>query len=309
MTRFPHQAPFASLHDRLPYTALPDRSPLRWPGGERVAVWFVPNIEHYEYLPPESSYRVFPRTPAPDVREYSYRDYGNRVGIWRMLEAMDEYRIPCTVSLNVAVLEHYPDIGAAMQERGFDFMSHGMYNTRVVVDMDEDEERELLVACDAVLERHTGHRFRGMLGPYITGNWWSADLMAEQGMTYHADWVHDERPAPLMVRGGQRFVAMPYSYVLNDGLLFRRTHEVDGYINRAMRAFDRLDREGADGGRVMCLPIHPFLVGQPHRIRHLKRLFAYLRDRGAWIATASEIVDHYLETAYDRDLELIEEHR
>jgi allantoinase len=306
---FPHRTPFAPLHDRLPYTPLADRKPIRWPNGERVAVWVIPNIEHYEYIPPTASFRVFPRTPSPDVREYSYRDYGNRVGFWRMMEAIDEYRVPCTVSLSTAVLEHYPDVSAAMQERDFEFMSHGMYNTRVVVDMDEQEEREFLETCDRILERHTGRRYRGMLGPYIMGNWLSADLMAEQGMTYHADWVHDDRPAPLIVRGGQRFVAMPYSYVLNDGPLFRRNHEVEGYFDRAIRSFDRLDREGADGGRLMCLPIHPFLVAQPHRVRHLKRVFAHLRDRGAWIATGSDIVDHYLDTVYERDLELIEENR
>jgi hypothetical protein len=148
-----------------------------------------------------------------------------------------------------------------------------------------------------------------MLGPYIMGNARTPDLMAEQGMSYHADWVHDDRPAPLIVRSGRRFVAMPYSYVLNDGPLFRHHYEVDAYIDRARRSFDRLDREAASGGRVMALPLHPFVMGQPHRIRHLKRLFAYLRDRGAWIATASDIVDHYLRTAYDDDVALIEEHR
>ena len=304
MPTFPHRTPFAPLHDRLPYTPLPDRKPIRWPNGERVAVWIIPNIEHYEYIPPKASFRVFPRTPSPDVREYSYRDYGNRVGMWRMLEAIDEFAVPCTVSLNVGVLEHYPDVVAAMQDRGFDYMSHGTYNTRVIVDMDEAEEREFLEVCDRVLERHTGSRFKGMLAPYIMGNWSTPDLMAEHGMTYHADWVHDERPAPLIVRGGQRFVAMPYSYLLNDGKLFRGHYEVEAYFDRAMRSFDRLNREGESGGRVMALAIHPFLVGQAHVIRHLGRLFKHLRDSGAWIATAGDIVDHYLATGYDDDLAL-----
>jgi len=303
---FPHRRPFAPLHDRLPYTSLVDRKPIRWPNGERVAVWIIPNIEHYEYIPPTASFRVFPRTPSPDVREYSYRDYGNRVGMWRMLDAIDAFDVACTVSLNVGVLEHYPDIVAAMQERGFDYMSHGTYNTRIIVDMDEAEERDFLEVCDRVLERHTGTRFRGMLAPYIMGNERTPDLMAEHGMTYHADWVHDERPAPLIVRGGQRFVAMPYSYLLNDGLLYRKHYEVEAYFDRAMRSFDRLNREGASGGRVMGLAIHPFLVGQSHVVHHLERLFKHLRDGGAWIASASDIVDHYLATAYDDDLALSE---
>jgi allantoinase len=305
---FAHRAPFAPLHDRLPYTPLVDRSPIRWPNGERVAVWVVPNVEHYEYLPDEPSW-VFPRTPSPDVREYSLRDFGNRVGFWRLMEAVDACAVPCTVSLNVGVLEHFPEIGAAMRERGFDYLSHGTYNSRVVYALDEAEERELLAVCDRVLQRHTGKRFRGMFGPLATGNWRSPDVMAEHGMTYHVDWVHDDRPAPLLVRGGGRLVAMPYNFVLNDGPLFRQHYEVESYVARAMRAFDRLDREGGSSGRVMALPIHPFVLGHPHRVRHLMRLFTHLRERGAWFATASDIVDHYLATAFDDDLSLIAEGR
>jgi peptidoglycan/xylan/chitin deacetylase (PgdA/CDA1 family) len=305
----PQSSPPPREHDRFPYSPIVDRAPLRWPNGARVAVWVIPNIEHYEYIPPAASFRVFPRTPAPDVREYSYRDFGNRVGMWRMLDVIDEHAIPCTVSLNVGVLEHYPEIVVEMEARGFDYLSHGTYNTRVIVDMDEPEEREFLEVCDRVLERHTGQRFRGMLAPYIMGNWITPDLMAEHGMLYHADWVHDERPAPLVVRGGQRFVAMPYSFLLNDGKLYRKHYEVEAYFARTLRSFERLDREGASGGRVMAMAIHPFLVGQAHVVRHLSRLFAHLRDRGAWIATASDIVDHYLATAYDSDLALIERSR
>ncbi len=308
MDGFPHRSPFAPLHDRLPYTPLADRKPIRWPNGERVAVWIVPNVEHYEYIPHVSTW-AFPRTPSPDVREYSYRDYGNRVGFWRFIETVDEFAVPCTVSLNVGVLEHFPEIGAEMRARDFDYLSHGIYNSRAVYAMTEEEEREFLDVCDRVLERHTGQRFRGMFGPLATGNWRTPDLMADRGMIYHADWVHDERPAPLSVRGAKPLVAMPYNYVLNDGPLFRKHYEVETYFDRATRSFDRLHREAASGGRVMALPIHPFVLGQPHRIRHLRRIFQHLRDRGAWIATASDIVDHYLATTYDHDVELIEENR
>lgn len=300
-----HERPFAPIHDRLPYTPIVDRLPLRWPGGARVAVWVVPNIEHYEYLPPHGAIDPYPRTPHPDVRKYAYHDYGNRVGFWRLLEVLDRHDIPCTVSLNAAVLDHYPEIAAAMVDRRWDMMSHGLYNTRFLTGMDETEERAFYDACNRVLERHTGQHFTGMLGPYITGTARTPDLMAEAGMRYHADWVHDERPSPLTTASDARMVALPYSYDLNDAPLLMRSHvEGEAYARRCITNFEHLWGDSDHAGRMMCLPLHPFAVGQPHRIRHLDHVLDHLRRRGAWIATATDIVDHYLAEGYDADLEL-----
>jgi peptidoglycan/xylan/chitin deacetylase (PgdA/CDA1 family) len=300
---YPHERPFAALHDRLPYSPIVDRAPIRWPGGARVAVWVVPNIEHYELLPPPGAPDPYPRTPHPDVRKYAYHDYGNRVGLWRLVEVLDRHEVPCTVSLNVAVLDHYPEVAAVLTERRWDLMSHGLYNTRYLTGLDREGERRFLETCNRVLERHTGRHFDGMLGPNITGNEWTPDLMAEAGMRYHADWVHDERPSPLLTESGARMVALPYTYELNDAPLLMRSHvEGEGYARRCLDQFDRLHADAEQGGRMMCLVVHPFAIGQPHRIAHFDRILAHLRDRGAWIATASQLVDHYLEHHYDDDL-------
>jgi allantoinase len=305
---YPHERPLAPVHDRLPYSPIGDREPLRWPGGARVAVWVVPNIEHYEYLPPAGAVDPYPRTPHPDVRKYSYHDYGNRVGFWRMLEVLDRYDVPCTVSLNTAVLDHYPEIASAMIERAWDFMSHGLYNTRYLTGLSEDEERAFLATCNRVLERHTGHGYNGMLGPNITGNPWTPDLMVEAGMKYHADWVHDERPSPLLTRTGEPLVALPYSYELNDAPLLMRSHvEGEAYADMCIAQFDRLYAESADTGRMMAMPLHPFTIGQPHRVKHLDRVLSHLRGAGAWIANGSQIVDHYLAHNFDADLCLVGE--
>jgi allantoinase len=303
-----HERPFDPIHDRLPYSAIVEREPIRWPGGEKLAIWVVPNIEHYEYLPPRGVDDPYPRTPHPDVRKYSYHDYGNRIGLWRMLEVIDRYAIPCTASLNVAVLDHYPEVAQAMAQRDWDLMSHGMYNTRFLTGMDRTQERRFLDTCNEVLERHTGRRFDGMLGPFISGNAHTPDVMAEVGMRYHADWVHDERPSPLLTDNGARMVALPYSYELNDApLLMRSSVEGAGYADRCIAQFDRLMAEDHDGGRLMCIVLHPFAIGQPHRILHLDRVFSHFRQHdGVWIARASEIVDHYLEHHYDGDLQLSE---
>jgi peptidoglycan/xylan/chitin deacetylase (PgdA/CDA1 family) len=301
-----HERPFAPVHDRLPYSSIVDRVPIEWPNGSRVAVWVVPNVEHYEYLPPRGAVDPYPRMPHPDVRKYGYHDYGNRVGFWRVLDVMDRHEIPCTVSLNAAVLDHYPEIAQAMIERRWAFMSHGLYNTRFLDGMDRAQERRFFDECNAVLRRHTGHDFDGMLGPYITANSHTPDVMAEVGMRYHADWVHDERPSPLVTSSGARLVALPYTYELNDAPLLMRSHvEGDGYAARCIAQFDRLYDEAGDGGRMMCLVVHPFAIGQPHRITYLDRVLDHFRRRaGVWIATASDIVDHYLAHYYDLDLAL-----
>ncbi len=318
---WPHRRPFAAVHDRIPYSPIVDRAPIEWPGGALVAVWVVPNIEHYEYLPPPGTVDAYPRTPHPDVRKYAYHDYGNRVGFWRMLEVLDRHSVPCTVSLNAAVLDHYPEVAAAMVERQWEFMSHGLYNTRYLWGMSRDEELAFLQQCNRVLERHTGRRFDGMLGPNISASPWTPDLMAEVGMRYHADWVHDERPTPLLTASGRPMVALPYSYELNDAPLLMRGHvEGPAYAERAMAQFDRLYAEAATaragagagagaaggtagGGRLMCLPLHPFAVGQPHRVRHLDRLLGHIREHDrVFMARGGEIVEHYLSHNFEADL-------
>lgn len=301
---YAHEAPFDPVHDRLPYSPIVDRVPIEWPGGASVAVWVVPNIEHYEYLPPVGAANPYPRTPHPDVRKYAYHDYGNRVGFWRMLEVVDRHQVPCTASLNVAVLEHYPEIAAAMAERRWDLMSHGMYNTRFLTGLDEAEEREFYAACNRVLERNTGRRFSGMLGPFITANAATPDLMSEAGMRYHADWVHDDRPSPLQTRTGAAMVALPYSYELNDGPLLRSHMEGPEYVERCMAQLDQLRRDARRGGLMMCLPVHPFAMAQPHRIRYFDQILGYLRDHDdIWVTTAQAIVTHYLNGYHDQDLD------
>lgn len=304
---FPHNRPFSLVHDRLPYSPIVDRVPIIWQGGAPVAVWVVPNVEHYEYLPPPGAVDPYPRTPHPDVRKFSYHDYGNRVGFWRMVEVLDRHQVRATASLNVAVLDHYPEIRDAMVDRSWELMSHGLYNTRYLTGLDREQEKQLLAQCSAVVERHSGRPLRGMLGPNITANSWTPDLMAEVGMTYHADWVHDERPSPLLVPGHPPLVAIPYSYELNDAPLLMRSHvEGDLYVEMCCDQYDRLERDAlhssAPGGRLMALPLHPFVIGQAHRVGALDRVLGHLRERGAWIATASEIVDHYLDGYMEADL-------
>ena len=287
--------------NRVDYSPIIDRPIIKWPNDARVALWISPNVEHYEYMPDDDSARTpWPRTPFPDVQQYSYRDYGNRVGFWRMLETLDKYNIRCCVSLNMAVLEHFPEIRDAMVQRDYDYMSHGIYNTRYLYTYTEEQEREFYRDTIDTLKLHTGKQLKGMLGPAISGTERTPDLMAEAGLIYHTDWMHDDQPVPINVKSG-KLVSVPYSIELNDSSLLRDNHYEGDYFARICKAqFDQLYKEGAESGRVMCIALHPFLIGQPHRIKYLDDILSHIMSHdGVWQTTADDIADYYIENYYD----------
>lgn len=286
--------------DRIAYSPISDRPALRWPGGKRLALWVVPNIEHYEYLPPSNPIRnPYPRTPHPDILAYGGKDYGNRIGLWRLFEVMDRHEIRCTVSLNIAAFEHYPEILAACERRGWDYMGHGLYNTRYVWGVPEDEERAMIRDCVDTFRRLTGRQLAGWLSPALSHTLKTPDLVAEAGMKYYCDWVHDDQPFPMKVRAG-RLITVPYSVDLNDAVIHRQGYEADDFARMIRDTFDTLYREGGESGRVMCIAVHPYNMGQPHRIRHLDEALAYICSHdGVWKATGEEIADWYYANAWD----------
>ena len=289
-----------SALDRVAYMPIVDRPAIAWPGGARVAFWVSPNVEHYEYLPVFDGKRdPYPRSPYPDVQQYSYCDYGNRVGFWRMLEVLDRHDVRCTVSLNLGVLDHFPEVKAAMVERDWAFMSHGVYNTQYITTLTEAQERAFIDDNIETVMRHSGKRLKGFFGPSFTGTERTPDLLAQAGILYHCDWVHDDQPVPIKVNTG-RLVSVPYSIELNDGIVLRNHCDGEYFARICMAQFDQLYREGADSGRVMCIALHPFLIGQPHRVDHLDRVLDHILSHdGVWQTTADDIAEHYLEHHYD----------
>ena len=211
---------------------------------------------------------------------------------------LDRYNIRCTVSLNLAVFEHFPEVGNAMVERNWDFMSHGIYNTRYLTALSEEEEREFYRDNIETLKKHSGKQLKGMLGPAISGSDRTPDLMAEAGLIYHTDWMHDDQPVPIKVKSG-KLVSVPYSIELNDVPVFR---DYDGaYFSQICKdQFDTLYEEGADSGRVMCIALHPFLTGQPHKSKYLDEILDYIMSHaGVWQTTADDIAEYYISNYYD----------
>lgn len=278
--------------DRFPYSPLPTRPKLDWPGGARLALWILPNIEHYEYRPAHVNVRnPWPRMPAPDVHGYGTRDYGNRVGLWRMLDVLDRHAVRATVSLNFGVIEHYPEILAAMEARGYDYLCHGLYNTRYLWNMPEDDERAIIHDSIETLKRHTGKMLPGWFGPAVSTTLRTPDLVAEAGIRYIADYYHDDQPTPIRTAHGP-LLCVPYSMDLNDAITYRWHHEGPEFARMIRDAFDVLYAEGAESGRVMAICLHPYIYGQPHRAKYLDEALAYcLGHDGVWQATGAEIAD------------------
>ena len=293
-------APSDAAENRIAYAPIGRRPTLEWPGGARVAFWVVPNIEHYEYLPPPHPIRnAYPRMPHPDVQAYGGKDYGNRAGLWRMFDVRDRYRIRATASLNLAVIEHYPEVFAACEQRGWDYMGHGMYNTRYMWGVSEDDERAHIAQCVDLFRRHTGRQLQGWLSPALSHTLRTADLVAEAGIRYFCDLVHDDQPWPVRVRSG-RLITLPYSVDLNDAVTQRQGYEAEDFARMVIDTFDTLWREGATSPRVICIAVHPYNMGQPQRIGHLEAALAHIMGHdGVWAATGTEIADWYYRTTWN----------
>lgn len=277
-------------HGRFPYSPIVNRPPLRWPNGAHVAVWVIPNVEHFRFdLPVPGG-----RGGAPDIPSYASRDYGNRVGVWRIMRTLDRYNIRASVMLNADVCEHEPDIIREGEKRGWEWLGHGLTNSLPLAGMPPGEEERTITETVRLIEQATGRPPRGWLGPGLLETEHTPDLLKKAGFTYVADWVNDDQPYLMQTAHGD-LVSIPYTLELNDKRMFERLG-VPGpeFTRMIVDQFDTLYAEGADSGRVMAIALHPYLTGVPYRIRYLDEALAYInRHDHVWWATGSEIVDAY----------------
>lgn len=274
----------------FPYIPIHQRPKLTWPGNARVALWVVPNIEFF----PLDEEVPFGIGINPDVLGWSKRDYGGRVGTFRVMEVLARHGIRGTVALNSEVCDAYPQIVDETMKLGWEFMGHGESNARYVDAMTPEEERRVIFSTFDRIEKYTGTRPRGWLSPRVRMTWHTLDFFAEAGCDYFCDFINDDQPY-LMDAGGKGMVSIPYSSEINDlsaFLQYNRTAEE--FETMIRRQFDVLYREGEESGRVMAICLHPFLIGVPHRIDALDSALEYIcGHEGLWRATGSEIVDHY----------------
>ena len=286
------QAALPLEHGRFEYSAIIDRPRLFWPKGARVAVWVIPNIEHFLFDRPSTRIAALPVNP--DVLNYSWRDYGVRVGIWRMMDVMEKYGVKGTVALNSDVCTQYPRIIEEGKKLGWEWMGHGSNNSTLINSQSQAEERALIKDVVGTIARSVGKAPRGWLSPALSETVRTLDILAENGIEYVGNWVNDDQPYPMRVKKGS-MISMPYSVEINDIPALLDLHQSPEYFGQMIcDQFDVLYEEGEKTGRVMSICLHPFLVGYPHRSKHLAKALAHITSRqDVWLATGSEIVDWY----------------
>jgi allantoinase len=279
------------LYDVWPYR---DRPKLVWPGGKTLAFWVAPNLEYYEIDPPANPQRKSWTKPHPDVVGYSHRDYANRVGHWRMADVMSAHGVPGSVSLSVALCQHHPEVVEDAARRGWEFFSHGIYNTRYCYGMDEAQERAIIEDSINTVRAATGQTIRGWLAPALTHTERTFDLLASYGIDYSCDLFQDDQPQRVKVSSG-RMISMPYSLEVNDHYgFFVYNMSPRAYADALIRQAERLAREGEASGTVMCIPLHSYLIGQPHRIGPFAEVLRTITaDPRVWVTRACDIADAY----------------
>jgi allantoinase len=290
-----------NLYDYWPYK---DRPPIVWPGGKKLAFWIAPNIESYEFDPPKNTSRPGWPRPSPDVTGYSQRDWGNRVGHWRLMELMDKYGMRGSISLSTALIDHHPEIIEACVARNWEFFSHGIYNTRYSYNMDEAQERAIIEDSIRSIQSATGQRIRGYLAPALTHTERTLDLLAEYDFWYTCDLFQDDQPQPVKTKTG-KLISMPYSLEVNDVITYGSLAMTpQRYADVLKRHFDQLLEESQHSGMVMCIPLHAYLVSQPHRLAPFAEALQYISENSddVWITTAVEIAQVYRDQFFDQTL-------
>ena len=275
-----------------------ERKPFTWPGGKTLAVWIIPNVEVWHFDSPVGS-AISPNTTnrVPDVINYGWREYGIRVGLWRIADVLDAAGVRATVALNSGVCEVYPKAVEEMKKRGWEFMGHGIANSQSLANLSIDKEREVIQTTLRTIEQATGTRPRGWLGPGLTETFNTLDILAEEGVVYVGDWNSDDQPFPLKAKRGKLF-SVPYGMDINDmSLILRLGYTGEQNLQALKDQFDTLYSDSRKAARVMGIPLHPFLMGQPWRISYLQEAIAYLQQHNqVWFATGSEIVDAFERT-------------
>jgi allantoinase len=281
-------------HGRYAYSSIARRPAFEWPGARRLAVYVALNLEHYAFGEGLAE-ELVPGMPPPDVLNFSWRDYGNRVGAWRLARLFEELQLPVTVLVNSALYDHCPELVAAFRGRGDEVAAHGRTNSERQSDLDEAGERALIDEATQTIARHEGGRPRGWLGPWIAETAVTPDLLQEAGYEYLLDWCADDQPIWLSTRSG-RILAGPYPQELNDSsAIIGRRVGADAFADMIVDQFDEMREQAAGESLVMGIALHSYIVGQPFRLRHLRRALRHVvaGRSGVWLTTAGGIAGHF----------------
>ena len=264
--------------DRLDYVPITDRPPLRLPGRAKVVIWPCINVEHWLVSEPMPRTVVNPpggvAKSVPDIPNWAWHEYGNRVAFWRIKRIFDEFGVPASLVLNGSVCDAYPQIVDACLKSNWDLVGHGWIQRALPAVPDQ---RKMIHRVFKRLKEYSGKPPKGWLGPALAETQDTVDWLAEAGFEYVADWVLDDQPVDLRTKHGT-LVSIPYTQELNDlSMLLIQGHRATEYADRAIDQFEQLIEDAAGGSaRVMCFTMHPYIMGVPHRVKHLRRILQHV---------------------------------
>lgn len=291
--------PNLTHHNRYPFSPITERPDFSWPEGKRLAVYIGVNVEWFAFNQAGGAV-LASANPQPDVLNHAWRDYGNRVGIWRMLDLFDRLELPVVALLNTAVCDHAPQIVQAFQTRGDEIVSHGYTNSTHPGQLSRAEEQTMLKDTRAQLAQITGTAPTGYLAPLISESIHTPDLLDEAGYEYLLDWAHDEQPVWFDTNtqnGTGRILSVPYPQELNDvPQIMGRRRAASEFADMIVSAFELHQRECAARPVVMGIALHPYLMGQANRFAQLERALSSIKARAGsetWFTTAGAINQHF----------------
>jgi peptidoglycan/xylan/chitin deacetylase (PgdA/CDA1 family) len=282
--------------ERAPFSAIVDRPPLKLPRGARVVVWTIVNLEVWD-IARAMARQVLPAPTGavllPDVPNWTWHEYGMRVGFWRFEALFRHLRIRPTVALNARVCVDYPRVAQACRDAGWEFMGHSYEQGPI---HREEDQAAMIARALETIEKFTGKRPSGWLGPGLTQTLDTPEHLAAAGVRYIGDWVYDDEPTQIATAHGP-LVTLPYSVETNDiPMMLVQHHEAAYWTRKCLDAFERYYAEGAERAKIMAIAIHPYISGQPFRIRYLEQVYAALgRKRGVLFWNGEQILDWYLK--------------
>jgi allantoinase len=282
--------------DRLDYVPITQRLPLPLPDGARMVVWPCVNVEHWVIDEPMPRTVVNPpggvARSVPDIPNWAWHEYGQRVGFWRLKAIFDDFGAAGSLIMNASVCDAYPQIVDACMASGWDAVGHGYVQKALPAIADQ---REMIQRAFTRIRAYTGKPPRGWLSPALAETHDTVDWLHEAGFEYVADWVLDDQPLDLRTKHGV-MVSLPYTQELNDlGMILIQGHRAAEYADRTIDQFEQLLGESEQATRVMCFTLHPYIMGAPHRARHVRRIFQHVANRrDVKIWTGEQILDWYL---------------
>ena len=262
--------------ERAEYSAIVDRPPLKLPGKNRIVIWTIVNFEVWDISKPMARQVIPAPTGAPllpDVPNWSWHEYGMRVGCWRFFDLYKKLGIRPTLSINARVCEDYPRVAQEAKDLGWEFMGHAYEQGPI---HKEPDQKAMIHRSMDVIEKFTGKRPVGWLGPGLTQTLETPDNLTAAGVKYIGDWVYDDEPTVIKTTNGP-LVTLPYTVELNDiPMMMVQHHESDHLYKRAVESFNTLYEEGSDRAKIMAIAIHPYISGQPFRIKALRDIYDYV---------------------------------